>query len=274
MLTHFLLPLSRPTAHPQGNGGEAEHYVWGQTLSDLEVRFKVPHGADGYKRTRTTRADTPHGYTAGMQQAMLRRASAGAAGRERVGERCMCVLGERETGSSRQIMPGRCSRAPFSPHTSLPSRPAGTQAKQISVDFRKKHLKVGFKGQPPIVDGELFAEIKPDDCFWTVEDKSVVVVSVTKHNQMEWWSYVIKGDPEINTRKVEPENSKLSDLDGETRQTVEKMMYDQRQKAMGLPTSEEQQKQARERGDSGFGSLAFCALPAVASEGAKVAVTR
>ncbi|KAG6655939.1 hypothetical protein CIPAW_05G251200, partial [Carya illinoinensis] len=121
--------------------------------------------------------------------------------------------------------------------------PAGTKSRFIVCDIKKNHLKVGLKGQPPIIDGELYQPIKPDDCYWSIEDQNAISILLTKHNQMEWWKSVVKGDPEIDTQKVEPESSKLSDLDPETRQTVEKMMFDQRQKSMGLPSSDEMQKQ-------------------------------
>jgi hypothetical protein len=122
--------------------------------------------------------------------------------------------------------------------------PDNTRGRDLNVTMNKKSLKVGLKGKgnAPIINDALVHAIIVDDSFWTVEDSNRLVLTLQKLNQMECWDSVCVSDPKINITKVQPENSQLGDLDGETRQTVEKMMYDQRQKALGLPTSEEEKK--------------------------------
>ena len=127
--------------------------------------------------------------------------------------------------------------------------PDGVKGSHLDVKTGNLDFKVSYKGKPnqePLVVGKWHKKIISGETIWTIEKEgasSKLCVIVEKHEKQNWWKCLLEGDIEIDTAKVEPENSKLSDLDGETRQTVEKMMFDQQQKQLGKPTSEETEKQ-------------------------------
>lgn len=143
--------------------------------------------------------------------------------------------------------------------------PANMKGKDLDVKITKTTIKAGIKGQEPIIEvyplhhppphppnttnlppqGTLPHPIHADDSTWTLEtvpSGKELSIHLDKVNKMEWWAHVVTSAPKIDTSKISPDNSKLSDLDGETRSMVEKMMYDQRQKEMGKPTSDEEKK--------------------------------
>jgi len=122
------------------------------------------------------------------------------------------------------------------------SVPKGTRARDVAVDIGRQKLSIGLKNQEPIMSGELCREIKIEDSTWTLEDQERICVHLEKIDRQKWWENVLTHHPKIDTTKIEPENSKLSDLDGETRGVVEKMMFDNQQKQMGKPTSDELKK--------------------------------
>ena len=114
--------------------------------------------------------------------------------------------------------------------------PDGCKAKDLKVDMKNKNCKLQIQGQT-VVDLEWCKPIKLDDSLWCIETdkdgKRCLQLQLTKHKDQNWWDCVWNGEAKINTGNVEPENSKLGDLDGETRGVVEKMMFDQRQKQKG-----------------------------------------
>lgn len=120
--------------------------------------------------------------------------------------------------------------------------PEGTRGRDLVVDLKKTRMTVGLKGKEPILEGSFAKAIKVEESTWTLEDQKKIEIHLEKVNKQEWWPHVLQHHPKIDTTKIQPENSRLGDLDGETRGMVEKMMYDQRQKEMGKPTSEEEKK--------------------------------
>jgi hypothetical protein len=47
----------------------------------------------------------------------------------------------------------------------------------------------------------------------------MIQLNIEKLDTLRWWDCAIDGDPKIDTQKIVPENSKLADLDPETRGT-------------------------------------------------------
>ena len=120
----------------------------------------------------------------------------------------------------------------------LPPLPAGTASKALSVSISASHVSVALRSAlsaPLLPSTALNAAVRADDSTWTLEAEGgakVLRLYLPKAKGMEWWPrLLVDEEPPIDVTKIEPENSQLSDLDGETRATVEKMMLEQRTKA-------------------------------------------
>lgn len=92
--------------------------------------------------------------------------------------------------------------------------------------------------------------MQPSECLWTLESYEgtgkTINLTVQKFPEFQgWWESIVKGEPKIDIGKVNPEDNSIEHLDEEIQVEIQKAMYDQRQKQMGLPTIEEQENQKK-----------------------------
>jgi len=106
--------------------------------------------------------------------------------------------------------------------------PENTLKKDIVIQIKTNKLLVKIK-DVIIVEGDLFADILNDSSMWYIS-KNNIEIELDKLKKHDWWKCVIIGHPEIDTTKVRPDSEHITDLDSETRATIDKMLYDQQMK--------------------------------------------
>lgn len=58
------------------------------------------------------------------------------------------------------------------------------RSRDVVVDIQKHSLKVGLKGHPPIIDGQLQHEIKVEESTWVLEDGKSLLISIEKVTEL------------------------------------------------------------------------------------------
>ena len=86
--------------------------------------------------------------------------------------------------------------------------------------------------------------MRTSESYWNVaQHKGELCVCVYLEKDREaWWKSAVHGDDEIDTTKVDSMRE-VYDYDPETQGAIRKIMFDQHQKRLGKPTSEQLQNE-------------------------------
>ncbi|KAM7542969.1 hypothetical protein Aperf_G00000017295 [Anoplocephala perfoliata] len=118
-----------------------------------------------------------------------------------------------------------------------------TSARQLNVKIERKHIKIIQCGvDQPILDANLSMDIKTETAQWSFEtDEHLLTISLDKVMEY-WWDSAFEGEEKINVQEIDC-SQPIHELDEEAQGKIAQLLFDQHQKRLGLPTSEEQRIQ-------------------------------
>lgn len=119
------------------------------------------------------------------------------------------------------------------------------KGRDVKVEIDKKHIKVSHKTDSgswlQVVNDDLPWEINKEESMWTLVPKEHVHINLEKREE-RWWESVLTSEEKISVRKIDASRP-MTDLDEEAQAKIAEMMYNEQQKRMGKPTSQEQKVQ-------------------------------
>lgn len=115
--------------------------------------------------------------------------------------------------------------------------PEKTRGRDLSVDICTSSVSIIWKqSKKVILEGELAAKVRKDESTWSLEGGALVITF--DKLQKTWWDHVVGGDEVIDTSLIDSKR-KVSDYDDATQGAIRKIIFDQQQQQLGLPTSDE-----------------------------------
>lgn len=114
---------------------------------------------------------------------------------------------------------------------------------KVVVDRRRIQITLKTDGTTALYfDGTLCWDILKDATVWTLHPKENHIHFCLDKVQERWWEAAFEGEDKINTRKIDCSRP-MHELDEEAQAKIHQLMYDERCKRQGLPTSDQQKVQ-------------------------------
>jgi len=120
------------------------------------------------------------------------------------------------------------------------SVPEGTRGKDLKVSIKANYIQVQMKENSKILlEGHLKDKILPDESTWTLES-AVLLLTLDKYAK-NWWEVVFADEEEkdmVDTTLINTKRN-ISEYDDATQGMIRKILFDQRQERLGLPSSDD-----------------------------------
>lgn len=115
-------------------------------------------------------------------------------------------------------------------------------SKDVKIKIEKEHLQVLVKAEngtfKQLIDDRLPWKIKPDESTWSLHPGDHIHIYLEKASE-RWWEHLLVSEEKLDLKNMNPEKP-MEDLDQESQAKLKQMMFDEQQKRLGLPTSEQQ----------------------------------